>query len=330
MVTYIHTTLHYTILLLGVYSDEDTLEQPIDVTAVAIIANGILYVALTIDPSMGHETDHNAYGVKKVKIFTTDQSVNVMEKTVEIIPPKGSRFSLPPPPSIESREEYFVANLNYKFRGTEKAKERMHSIVISDSDDDDDDDDDSDSNDDDDDSDGDIAQEEDGDGDSDSSGDSEGDQDLALFLVETGNLARLPAPILRRRSLDSLTGAILGLKAATRSQGTNTSLYDTGYQSKCVLGTANKVEMKCNGEGEGDGVDESLPDCSCRRIRLFDLEEVKSVTSSSSSFVLQRASDAVAFTGSLQSAISDSILDARLLIVGDTSFQWTRNAAASG
>ena len=302
----------------------------------AIIANGILYVALTIDPSMGHETDQNAYGVKKVKIFTTDQSVNVMEKTVEIIPPKGSRFSLPPPPSIESRGEDFVANLNQKFRGTERAMERMHSIVISDSDDDDDDNDDdddddgSDSNDDDDDSDGDIAQEGDGDGDgdSDSSGDSEGDQDLALFLVETGNLARLPAPILRRRSLDSLTGAILGLKAATRSQGTNTSLYDTGYQSKCVLGTASKLEMKSNGESEG--VDESLPDCSCRRIRLFDLEEVKSVTSSSSSFVLQRASDAVAFTGSLQSAITDSILDARLLIVGDTSFQWTRNAAASG
>ena len=313
--------LYYTILFLGVYSDEDTLEQPIDVTAVAIIANGILYVALTIDPSTGHEMDQNAYGVKRVKIFTTDQSVNVMEKTVEIIPPKGSRFSLPPPPLTECREEGFVANLNYKFRGTEKAKERMHSIVISDSDDDDDSD--SDDNDDDDDSDGDIAQDEDGDGDSDSSGDSEGDQDLALFLVETGNLARLPAPILRRRSLDSLTGSILGLKAATRSQGTNTSLYDTGYQSKYVLGTASKIEMKIN-------EDESLPESSCRRIRLFDLEEVKSVTCSSSSFVLQRASDAVAFTGSLQSAITDSILDARLLVVGDTSFQWTRNAAASG
>lgn len=73
-----------------------------------------------------------------------------------------------------------------------------------------------------------------------------------------------------------------------------------------------------------------LPDCSCRRIRCFDLEEVKSVTCSSTSFVLQRGGDAVAFTGSLQSNITESILDAKFLIVGDTSFQWTRSAAASG
>ena len=297
----------------GVYSDQDTLEQPIDVTAVAIIADGILYVALTIDPSVGHEFDQNSYGVKKVKIFTTDQSVNVLEKTVDIIPPLGTRFSMPPAPSTESNGEDFVANLDLKFRGTEKEREKMHSILVREDSDDDDD------------SDGDMSQDnEDGDGDSDSSGDSEGDQDLALFLVETGNLARSPGPMLRRRSLDSLTGSILGLKAATRSQGTNTSLYDTGYQSKCVLGAASPSKMKFSGE------DEALPDCSCRRIRLFDLEEIKSVTSSSNSFVLQRASDAVAFTGSLQSAITESILDAKLLIVGDTTFQWTRNAAASG
>ena len=271
-------------------------------------------MALTIEPSSGHEFDQNAYGVKKVKIFTTGQSVNVLEKTVEIIPPLGTRFSLPPAPLTESKEEDFVANLNFKFRGTEKAGEKMHSIVVSENSDGDDD------------SDGDMAQDDDGDGDSDSSGDgdSEGDQDLALYLVETGNLARSPAPMLRRRSLDSLTDSILSLKAATRSQGTNTSLYDTGYQSKCVLGTMSQSEMTITGE------DEALPDCSCRRICLFDLDEITSATSSSSSFVLQRASDAVAFTGSLQSTITESLLDAKLLVVGDTSFQWTRNAAASG
>ena len=312
----------------GVYSDQDTLEQPIDVTAVAIIANGILYVALTIDPSAGHETDQNAYGVKKVKIFTTDQSVNVLEKTVEIIPPPGSRFFMPAGPSAESKEGDCIANLDLKFKGAEQVRDRMHSIAVSDNNDNNDDDSDGDMAEDDDE---DEDEEDDGDGGSDSSGDgdSEGDQDLALYLVETGNLTRspsapAPAPLPRRRSLDSLTGSLLGLKAATRSQGTNTMLYDTGYQSKCVLDTASLSEMGVSGE------DESLPDCSCRRIRMFDLEEVQSVTSSSSCLVLQRGSDAVAFTGSLQSTITESILDARLLVVGDTSFQWTRSAAASG
>lgn len=297
------------------YSDQDTLEQPIDVTAVAMIANGILYVALTIDPLKGHELDKNAYGVKKVKVFTSEQSVNVLERTVEIVPPRGTRFPSPPPASKEKKEEDLVSNLDLKFRGAgeEKVRWNRHSIDFSEVSSDDDD------------SDGDMGDDDD-DGESDSSGDSEGDQDLALFLLETGNLARSPVPALRRRSLDSLTGSLLGLKTSTRSQGTNTSLYYTGYQSKCMLESASQSDMTSSGED----IDMSLPGRSCRRIRCFDLEEVKSVTCSSTSFVLQRGCDAVAFTGSLQSAISESILDARFLVVGDTSFQWTRSAAASG
>lgn len=292
------------------YSDQDT-EHPIDVTAVAMIANGILYVALTIDPLEGHEMDKNAYGVKKVKVFTSEQSVNVLERTVEIVPPRGTRFPSPPPASKENKEEDLVSNLDLKFRGAgeEKVIGNRHNIYFSEVGSDDDD------------SDGDMGDDDD-DGESDSSGDSEGDQDLALYLLETGNLARSPVPALRRRSLDSLTGSLLGLKTPTRSQGTNTSLYYTGYQSKCMLGSASQSDMK--------DMDMSLPDCSCRRIRCFDLEEVKSVTCSSTSFVLQRGCDTVAFTGSLQSAISESILDARFFVVGDTSFQWTRSAAASG
>ena len=300
---------------LGVYSDQDTLEHPIDVTAVAMVANGILYVAFTIDPLEGHEMDKNAYGVKKLKLFTSERSVNVLERIVEIVPPRGTRFPSPPPPSKGSKEEDFVSNLDSKFRGAgaEKVRGNRHGADISQVSSDDDD------------SNGDMGDDDDDDdGESDSSGDSEGDQDLALFLVETGNLARSPVPALRRRSLDSLTGSLLGLKTSTRTQGTNTSLYNTGYQSKSMLGSASQSDMKSSGE------DMSLPDCSCRRIRCFDLEEVKSVTCSSTSFVLQRRCDAVAFTGSLQSAITESILDAKFLIVGDTSFQWTRSAAASG
>jgi hypothetical protein len=298
-----------------VYSDQDTLEHPIDVTAVAMIANGILYVALNIDPLAGHETDKNAYGVKKVKVFTSEQSVNVLERTVEIVPPRGTRFPSLPPASKESKEEELVSNLDLNFigAGEEKVRGNRRSIDFSEDSSDDDD------------SDGDMGDDDD-DGESDSSGDSEGDQDLALFLVETGKLARSPVPALRRRSLDSLTGSLLGLKTPTRSQGTNTSLYYTGYQSKYMLGGVSQSDMKSSGED----VDMSLPDCSCRRIRCFDLEEVKSVTCSSTSFVLQRGCDAVAFTGSLQSTISESILDAKFFIVGDTSFQWTRSAAASG
>lgn len=210
---------------LGVYSDQDTLEQPIDVTAVAIIANGILYVALTIDPLAGHEMDKNAYGVKKVKVFTSEQSVNVLERIVEIVPPRGTRFPSPPPATTESKEEDFMSNLDSKFRGAgaekERGRENRHSIDISEVSSDDDE------------SDGDISDDcDDDDGESDSSGDSEGDQDLALFLVETGNLARSPVPALRRRSLDSLTGSLLGLKKSTRTQGTNTSLYNTGVPVK--------------------------------------------------------------------------------------------------
>jgi hypothetical protein len=281
-----------------------------------MIANGLLYVALTIDPLEGHEMDKNAYGVKKVKVFTSEQLVNVLERTVEIVPPRGTRFPSPPPASKKSKDEDLVSNLDLKFRGAgeEKVRGKRRSTDFSEASSDDDD------------SDGDMGDDDDDDGESDSSGDSEGDQDLALFLVETGNLARSPVPALRRRSLDSLTGSLLGLKTSTRSQGTNTSLYYTGYQSKCMLGGASQSDMKSSGED----LDLSLPDCSCRRIRCFDLEEVKSVTCSSTSFVLQRGCDAVAFTGSLQSAISESILDAKFLIVGDTSFQWTRSAAASG
>ena len=72
----------------GLYSDEDDTDIPLDVTAVAIISFGVLFIALTINPSMGNESNPNAYGVKKVVLFTMEGSlhVNVLEKLLCILP----------------------------------------------------------------------------------------------------------------------------------------------------------------------------------------------------------------------------------------------------
>lgn len=269
----------FTLLYLGIYSNVETEEQPIDITAVAIIANDILFVALTIDCSPGHESDLKVYGVKMVKIFTTENHVNVLEKLLEIAPAEGSSVSTIPPPSDVCRNTKVDMDLDLEFRDTVPKVTKVRSkrnIQSSEGDSDDDD------------------------GGSDSTSDSEGDQDLALYLaeVEAESLHRKTNRSTNRNIQDksvSSRSSRLEYKTTTHSQGTNTSQYNTGFQSKCTL----------SNRGAANGPDTaSLPDSSSRRIRMFDLQEVRSVVSSSSSLVLQRDNDAVAFTGTLQSAIT--------------------------
>jgi hypothetical protein len=272
--------------ILGIYSDEETVEQPIDITAVAIIANEILFVALTIDCSAGHESDMNAYGVKKVKIFTAEDSVNVLEKLLEIVPADSSSILLPAIiPSSVVRDTAVDVDLDLEFREAEVKVPRVRSkknIQSSEGESDDDD------------------------GGSDSTGDSEGDQDLALYLEEAENLSRT-ANCNKSRGV-AYKPSRLDFKATTHSQGTNTSLFNIGFQSKCTL----------SNRGGANGPDAtSLPDSSSRRIRMFDLQEVRSVVSSSSSLVLQRGHDAVAFTGTLQSAITVQVTILYVLLLSD-------------
>lgn len=271
------------------------MEQPIDITAVAIISNNILFVAVTIDPSAGHESDLNAYGTKKLKIFTTEGSINVLENSVEIVPGEGSSISVLPSTSSDGKESIYSVNLDAEFQDVEDVHvpEKKKLTPLSE-----------------DDSDGD-------DGDSDSSEDSEGEEDLALFLVEAGNLSLSLSTNFNGDTAVSARGKRQGsrsdFKITTHSQGTNTSLYNMGFQSKCALmdckqtRTGQVSSSIAGGEAATrvNTVDAtSLPDSSSRRIRTFNLRDVTGVASSPSALVLQRTSDAVAFTGTLQSAIT--------------------------
>ena len=260
------------------------MDPPIDITAVAIIANDILFVALTIDCSSGHESDMNAYGVKKVKIFTAEDSGNVLEKLLEIVPAESSSILLPAViPSSVVRDTTVDMDLDLEFRETEVKVPRVRSKQKVQS----------------------SEGESDDDEGSDSTGDSERDQDLALYLEEVENLSRTPNSNGNRGV--AYKSSRLDFKTTTHSQGTNTSLFNIGFQSKSTL--SNRDGTNCIESTS------RLPDSSSRRIRMFDLQEVRSVVSSSDSLVLQRGQDAVAFTGTLQSAITVQVTKSHVLFL---------------
>ena len=264
------------------------MDPPIDITAVAIISNDILFVALTIDCSSGHESDMNAYGVKKVKIFTTEDSENVLEKLLEIVPAESSSILLPAViPSSVVRDTAVDMDLDLEFREAEVKVPRVRSKQKVQS----------------------SEGESDDDEGSDSTGDSERDQDLALYLEEVENLSRTPNSNGNRGV--AYKSSRLDFKTTTHSQGTNTSLFNIGFQSKSTLS---------NRDGTNCIEATSLPDSSSRRIRMFNLQEVRSVVSSSDSLVLQRGQDAVAFTGTLQSAITVQVTKSYVLFFSHIYF----------
>jgi hypothetical protein len=73
----------------GVYGDQEGGKPPIDVFAAAIRTDDkTMYIALTIKPTPGCELDARAYGIKKVAVFSKDQS-KLLERVVDVIPAKG-------------------------------------------------------------------------------------------------------------------------------------------------------------------------------------------------------------------------------------------------
>lgn len=268
------------------------MEQPIDITAVAIISNNILFVAVTIDPSAGHESDIKAYGTKKLKIFTTEGSINVLENLVEIIPGEGSTISVLPSASSDGSGSQFNVNLDHEFQDVEDVPDVPESKKIV------------------------LGSEDESDGDDDSDSSEDGEEDLALYLVEAGNLSLSLSTTFNGDKATNVRakrkGSRSDFKITTHSQGTNTSLYHMGFQSKCSLIDCKQARTGLSGSSaSGEAATRvnivdatSLPDSSSRRIRTFNLRDVTGVASSPSALVLQRSSDAVAFTGTLQSAIT--------------------------
>ena len=99
-----------------------------------------------------------------------------------------------------------------------------------------------------------------------------------------------------------------------------------------LIGFESKSQINKNDEEYSQYIEnlKNLPESSSRRIRTFDFDEICGVSCTPDSLVLQRAGDAVIFSGNLQNSITVQDLDSKLYVTGDTLFEWSRGPAISG